>query len=468
MAMRISYVIPTLPHRMRCLVIAVGLVAVAEVAAAQSSAERAFESARGWTVYVRTSITRPFIEDEPGSLAGAGILVDSAHGWILTNAHVASHSYSEVTVEFRGEKSLRAKPVYVDPYLDIAVIAYDPSEMKTPRREADLECRDLPAVGHPVGAFGHPWGFRFTGTRGITSAKTSRFGPDMLQTDAAINGGNSGGPLISLETGRVLAVNTLSMQKDKAQGLSFAVPMPLVCTVLNELRQGKNPSPPAHLVDFAVNESRERTLIVANSRLPTGTLDLRAGDEVLAVGPEGAAVQTEAELVDRLRGRLDNVTLRVNRNGSSVSLHGSWPAAPLITQRHALWINGAMFSAPEPQYSALVTGSLALMVHYIEPGSEAEARQIAMFDLLESANGKVMRSLDDLESLARQAALDGKDLDLLLLRFADGNSRDLFFHQLRSLSPGDIEQVGPAESRVARASGVMGDTIDKSVTAQRQ
>jgi len=446
---------------MRRLAVIVALVAAAEIAAAQSNAEQAFARAKGWTVYVRTSTTRPFIEDDQGSLFGSGLLVDSARGWVLTNAHVASHSYSEVTIEFRGEKSLRAKPVYVDPYLDIAVVAYDPRALKIHPHEPELECQGLPAVGHPVGAFGHPWGFRFTGTRGITSAQTSRFGPDMLQTDAPVNAGNSGGPLISLETGRVLGLNTLTIQKNKAEGLSFAVPMPLVCTVLNQLRSGKDPSPPAHLVEFAVNESGERTLVVANSRLPIGSLDLHVGDEIVAVGPDGASVQTVAELVDRLRGTLNNVNLRVKRGGGSVLLRGSWPAAPLITQRRGLWINGAMFSESDSQYASLIAGSPPLMVHHVEPGSEAEGLQIAAFDLLESVNGEVVRSLEDLESIARRASSAGKDLDFLLLRFADGNSQDLFFHELRSLSPADIEWVGPLESEAARASAKIDDAVGK-------
>jgi S1-C subfamily serine protease len=447
---------------MRRLLIGLALVAAAESVAAQPSSERVFESARGWTVYVRTSIARPFIEDDQGSSFGSGVLIDATRGWVLTNAHVASHSYSDITIEFRGQKSLRAKPVYVDSYLDVAVIAYDPHELKIHPREPELECHALPAVGHPVGAFGHPWGFRFTGTRGITSARTSRFGPDMLQTDAPINSGNSGGPLISLETGRVLGLNTLTMQKTKAEGISFAVPMPLVCTVLNQLRQGKDPSPPAHLVDFAVSEGQERTLVVASSRLPAGSIDLRVGDKILAVGPHGEAIQTESELVDRLRASLGDVNLRVSRNGSNVSLRGSWPAAPLITQRHALWINGAMFSESEPQFAASLAGAPALMVHHVEPGSEAEGVEIAAFDFLESANGTAVRSLEDLESVARQAALDGQDLDLLLLRVAHNSQRDLFDHQLRSLSAADIERVGPPESQAARASANTDVTLAKS------
>ena len=136
------------------------------------------------------------------------MVVDAKRGWVLTNAHVASSSYSTVTVTFHGGEPMPARRIYVDPRLDLAVLTYDPAKAKHTPTEPQFECDASPPVGHPVGAFGHPWGFRFTGTRGITSAVTSRLGPQMLQTDAPINSGNSGGPLISLETGRVSSAST--------------------------------------------------------------------------------------------------------------------------------------------------------------------------------------------------------------------------------------------------------------------
>jgi Trypsin-like peptidase domain len=363
-------------------------------------------------------------------------------GWVLTNAHVASRSYSDITVGFREQKSIPAERVYVDPYLDVAIIAYDPDQLKVHPKAPELECAATPAVGHPVGAFGHPWGFRFTGTRGIASARTSRLGPDMLQTDAPINSGNSGGPLISLETGLVLGLNAASIRKDRADGLSFAVPMPLICTVLDLLRQGNNPSPPAPIVDFAVDANGERTLVVASSRLPAGSVDLRVADEIVAAGPQDASVKTESELIDQVRGTLDNVSLRVRRNGAELSLRGPWPPSPLVTQRRALWINGAMFGDTEPQISSLVAGSPALMVHHIEPGTEAEGAEIEAFDLLVLADGKAVHSLQELETVAKRAAAADRELELLLLRLGSEN-HELFLHQRRYLAATDIERVGP-------------------------
>ena len=188
---------------------------------AQSTAEDAFRDAGRWTVQVRTSVNEPFIEDEQGTWFGAGILVDGERGWVLTNAHVAGHSYGNVAISFADGRAVDARRVYVDPYLDLAVLAFDTRRLPSDASVPMLDCTSKPPVGHPVGAFGHPWGFRYTGTRGITSAFTTRLGPNMLQTDAPINEGNSGGPLISLDSGKVVGVNAAQDQGTSRRGTQF-------------------------------------------------------------------------------------------------------------------------------------------------------------------------------------------------------------------------------------------------------
>jgi hypothetical protein len=241
------------------------------------------------------------------------------------------------------------------------------------------------------------------------------------------------------------------MRKDQTEGLSFAVPMPLICTVLKLLRDGLDPSPPIRAIDFAVDENDEKTLVVARSRLPEGSVRLEAGDEIVGAGPQTVRVVTESEVVDQLRGTLDDVRLRILRNGKELLIHGRWPAVPLVTQRRALWINGAMFADSQPELSALVSGSPALMVHHVEPGSEAEGSEIAAFDMLMSADGQRVDSLDALENVARLAAKEDRDIELVLLRLAERDQRDLFVHQRRRLTPADTERIGPAESRTANA-----------------
>jgi S1-C subfamily serine protease len=420
------------------------LLLVAPAAMANNAGEDAFRDAATWTVQIRTSISRPFAEDELGSSQGAGLVVDARRGWVLTNAHVASRSYSHISVAFRDGEPLPATRLYVDPHLDLAVIAYDPSSLEVVPREPSLDCKGSPPVGHPVGAFGHPWGFRFTGTRGITSAVTTRLGPNMLQTDAPINAGNSGGPLISLDTGRVVGINAAKIADEDVEGISFAVPMPYACTIIALLKRGQDPSPPMRLVDFAVDENDEQTMIVARSRLPAGALDLQVGDELLALNSPSRPIATESDLLDALRGRLNDVSLTVLRGGEEIIVEGAWPAATRVTERQGLWISGALFAESEILTGGQVGGSPALMVHFVEPGSEAESAALQVIDLLVSANGQSVDSLAALATIASRAADQEEPLEMLLLRLASADRSELFVYQRRALPTTSVELVGPA------------------------
>jgi serine protease Do len=425
--------------RTRLLFVAMLFTAVAHA----QEGEEAFRAAAAWTVQVRTAVSRPFIEDEFGTWFGAGLLVDAERGWILTNAHVAGHSYGKISIAFQDGHAVPARRIYVDPDLDLAVLSYDTRRLEPKTQLPVLDCSSRPPVGHPVGAFGHPWGFRFTGTRGITSAFTTRLGPNMLQTDAPINEGNSGGPLISLTTGRVVGINTAKIKEESVEGLSFAVPAPYACTVLELLRHGRDPSPPARLVDFARDENDEQTMIVARSRLAPGTLALQAGDEILGFAGTTNSFATTTDLFDAMRGHLDEVALRVRRAGRTIAVRGRWPAAARVIERRALWISGALFAEAEPVTLGLIAGVPSLMIHHVEPGSDAEAVGLSTYDLLVSANGSPVDSLDTLQARARLAAATDQPLELLLLRFTPETHDELFLYERRLLPVGDLETIGP-------------------------
>lgn len=419
------------------------LLLLVSTAYAESPGEEAFRLAADWTVQVRTALGRPFVEDEQGTWMGAGMLVDADRGWILTNAHVAGRSYGKVAIAFKDGRIVPAERVYVDPHLDLAVLAFDPRGLARKTSVPTLDCSPTPPVGHPVGAFGHPWGFRFTGTRGITSAVTTRLGPNMLQTDAPINEGNSGGPLISLETGQVVGVNTAKIKEEAVEGLSFAVPMHYACTILDLLKQARDPSPPARLVDFAVDENDEQTMLVARSRLPAGALDLRVGDEIVGLQSPDRALSNESDLMDGLRGWLDAVNLRILRDGKVLGVQGRWPAAARVTERHGVWISGALIAEAEPLTAGLLAGAPALMVHHVDPGSEAESAGLVLYDLLVSADRAPIDSLASLLRRAQLAEAADRPLDLMLLRLASEFSERLFVHQRRLLPVSELQMIGP-------------------------
>ncbi len=141
------------------------------------------------------------------------------NGLIVTNAHVVAYNRRVAIHPSEGPTGIPAKVVHVDMQLDIAFLM----------PLFPLDRPPLPAVpaaeavpGQTVVAIGHPFGLAFTVTQGILSAHRTWRGIPYLQTDAALNAGNSGGPLLDIE-GRVLGVNT--MIRTGGQNLGFAVPV---------------------------------------------------------------------------------------------------------------------------------------------------------------------------------------------------------------------------------------------------
>ena len=176
---------------------------------------------------------------ERGQALGSGFVLDKA-GHIITNYHVIEGA-SEVFVNFSGQDAMSAKVVGSDPSTDIAVLEIDANARAlTPLR---LGNSDGVAVGDSVVAIGNPFGLDRTVTSGIVSAlhreieSPSGFTIDkVIQTDAAINRGNSGGPLLDAR-GFVIGVNTqiATAGSEGNVGVGFAVPANTVSEVASEI-----------------------------------------------------------------------------------------------------------------------------------------------------------------------------------------------------------------------------------------
>ncbi len=245
---------------------------VPAIAQGAERAEEAFRLAAYYTVKIETTVSLPTgPDDEAGVFTGAGFVVDLPRRWIVTNAHVVSRSPATLRLRARHGPWIAGRRVYVDPYLDIAVIApKNPSQLANVKA-ATLACGNTPPVGHPVGAFGHPWGLDFTGTRGIVAGVGERYEPGALLTDAPINDGNSGGPLISLVTGQVVGVNTSALAEKEVQNLNFAISARYVCRILDLLRAGRDPSPLARSLVFYADTRPPGALKVARNFMPPGS-----------------------------------------------------------------------------------------------------------------------------------------------------------------------------------------------------
>jgi S1-C subfamily serine protease len=303
---------------------------------------------------------------------GSGFVIDK-EGRILTNAHVVE-GVSTAVVAFEDGVTARATVLGRDTLYDLAVIKVDvPASELHP---LSLGTVNTVQVGDPVVAIGNPFGYAQTVTAGIISAKgrilqspagAGRIIPGALQTDAAINHGNSGGPLIDRH-GNVVAINAQiadpSVTGTNANaGIGFAIPIDLAKRALANLESGKAASHPylGIRVDALNNEvsaadssipSRGLLIACVAKSSPAAAAGLTGGSKKLVVGGQtyctggdtitgidGHAVSTLADLQQRLSGYAagDNVKLSVTgANGAkrSVTLAvGSMPASqqPLAT-----------------------------------------------------------------------------------------------------------------------------------------
>ena len=238
---------------------------------------------------------------------GSGFIV-SADGLILTNAHVVRDA-KEVTVKLSDRREFRARVLGSDPATDVAVLKVDATNLPA---VALGDAREV-QVGDPVLAIGAPFGFEQTATQGIVSAKGRSLPGDsvvpFIQTDAAVNPGNSGGPLFDAR-GRVVGINAqIYSQSGGFQGLAFAIPIDVALRVKDQIvatgkvehaRLGVRlqdlnpdlaesfglPSP-----DGAVVASVARGSAAAKS-------DLKAGDVIMRI--DGEPVRTGADVATRV------------------------------------------------------------------------------------------------------------------------------------------------------------------------
>ncbi len=257
--------------------------------------------------------------------AGSGVVLDQ-QGYILTNLHVVDDA-ERVMVILTDGRMLEGKVVGSDADTDIAVVKIEVNGL----RAAELGDSDSLKVGQPIMAIGNPLGLPGgpTVTTGVVSSlkRNLHFRGGRLrvvQTDAAVNPGSSGGPLIDLR-GRVVAISIA--QIPYAEGIGFAVPIKLAKEIAEEIiKNGKVQRPWIGISGQAVNR-----YVVSYYGLPTpsgifvaevtpsspaAVAGLRMGDIVVSIS--GSAVASTADLLEALQQRRvgEAVELEVIRNGA--------------------------------------------------------------------------------------------------------------------------------------------------------
>ncbi|MCH4561149.1 trypsin-like peptidase domain-containing protein [Mesorhizobium jarvisii] len=166
--------------------------------------------------------------------AGAGVIIDAANGYVLTNNHVVQNG-DEITVTLNDGRSFQAEPVGNDAETDLAVIRIPAHDLTALPFGDSSQLR----VGDYVVAIGNPFGLGQTATMGIVSA-LGRSGPGggyekLIQTDASINPGNSGGPLVGLD-GNLVGINSAIIGPSGGNvGIGFAIPAAMAKQITEQL-----------------------------------------------------------------------------------------------------------------------------------------------------------------------------------------------------------------------------------------
>ena len=272
--------------------------------------------------------------DEQGS-QGSGVVVDG-RGYVVTNNHVISEAAAtpskfKMTVVFNDGKEVPANLVGRDPKTDLAVLKVDNVDNLTVARFGDS---DKLKVGEEVVAVGAPLGLRSTVTTGIISA-LNRPVPlsgegsdtdtviDAVQTDASINHGNSGGPLINMNS-EVIGINTAGKSlSDSASGLGFAVPSNEVrATVELLIKDGKIAHPTLGLSARSVSNDLASGAQVANVKAggPAEKGGVKENDVVVKVGNRTVADADEFVVAVRQLKIGQDQPIEVMRDGRKVTL----------------------------------------------------------------------------------------------------------------------------------------------------
>ena len=376
----------------------------------KSLSEKYLDEASLYSVKLRVSVDKPFIEDKKvGLRLGSGFLVDIKKGLIITNAHVTGYSLSKVRVAFRDNDFISAKQVYVDPEIDMAIVKIKTSKIPPKAKEAKLLCNKKVASGTSVAAFGHPKGLSFSASRGIVSKYRFFRGKDVIQTDAAINSGNSGGPLINLNTGFVIGINKSSFKN--SQGLSFAIPSNYVCIILNLFKQGKDPSPIDLPLRFAEDREAENYKKISSFFYKGKNIEIGS----LLVKVDEKKINSPSELGFYLRGKKGEAKLTFQSDQGINSYIIKLKSRQKVLDRKFLYLSGAIISRDySSQYDDVKT---PFLIHSVIDGTEAELAGLWQHCWIKSVERIEPTNLKQIKSLV----FDKKEVDIITRCYSNRN-----------------------------------------------
>ncbi len=372
---------------------------------------------------------------------GSGVVV-SPDGYIITNNHVVDGA-TDVKVSFADKEEYPAKVIGTDKYTDIAVLKINRTGLTTLPFGNSTHAE----VGDVVLAIGEPFGLGQTVTMGIISAKgraglgIERF-EDFIQTDAAINRGNSGGALVDTH-GELVGINTaiLSGETGGNQGIGFAIPANLARNIMDQImKNGKVTRGymgilPQELTPDMAKAFGAKGVAIAQvePKSPAQAAGLKVGDVITAVN--GSPVEDVNSFRLEIAGFAPGTTvhLKVDRNGQTLDLPVTLSKFDLEAENNAGKpgnlpnggekgaLNGVSVQALTPDLRdqlQIPDGTQGVVITDVDPNSQASAAGLQQGDVIVQVNRRPVANVSEFNTAVRAGA--SRDSTLLLVKRGQG------------------------------------------------